>query len=73
MINGAVIIQEIEHTCLNVMKYFLDDENGATAVEYALMIALIAGTVMGAQQALGKTVETMYVTAMGLIMGAMGS
>ena len=67
------ITRGLEHTVLDIVNHFLDEDEGATAVEYALMVALIAGAVMGAQQAMGKTVETMYVTAMGLIVGAMGS
>ena len=33
---------------------FLKSEEGATAVEYAVMLALIAGTIAGAVEALGQ-------------------
>jgi pilus assembly protein Flp/PilA len=40
-------------------KQFVRDEEGATAVEYALMVALIAVVIIGAVQLLGqKAAET---------------
>lgn len=54
-------------------KHFFQDEEGATAIEYGLMAALIGATVLTAQAALGNAVNAMYVGAMGIINGALGS
>lgn len=51
----------------------LRDEEGATSIEYALLASLIGATVIGAQQAMGATVVSMYTVAIGIITGAMGS
>jgi pilus assembly protein Flp/PilA len=55
------------------IRNFLQDEEGATAIEYGLMAALIGATVLTAQAALGNAVNAMYVGAMGIINGALGS
>ena len=55
------------------VKNLLQDEEGATAIEYALLAALIGATVIGAQQAMGATVVSMYTVAIGVITAAMGS
>ena len=55
------------------LTHFLQDEEGATAIEYALMAALIGATVITAQAAMGNAVNAMYVDAMGIINGALGS
>ena len=52
---------------LSMIELFLTDEDGATGIEYALLAALIAAVVIGAQSALSATLRTMYTTAMGLI------
>jgi pilus assembly protein Flp/PilA len=39
------------------VKRFWNDESGATAVEYALMVALIAVVIIVAVTALGTTLE----------------
>lgn len=39
---------------------FLDDERGATAIEYALVAAGVAGVVVAAYYALGDTVQTTF-------------
>ena len=49
------------------------EEEAASAMEYGLLAALIGATIIGSTSALGSTVETMYVTALGTIMAAMGS
>jgi pilus assembly protein Flp/PilA len=58
------------HYCV---KDLLHDEEGATAIEYGLMAALIGATVLTAQAALGNAVMNMYTGAMGLLTAAMGS
>ena len=57
----------------HIMERFLLEDDGASALEYGLLAALIAATVVGSASALSVTVETMYVTAMGTIVAAMGS
>jgi pilus assembly protein Flp/PilA len=36
----------------------MSDESGATAAEYALILALIAAVIIGALSALGKNIST---------------
>lgn len=45
---------------LNRLKAFGSDENGATATEYAVMLALIVVVALGAITALGTHTSTMY-------------
>ncbi|MGP0592497.1 Flp family type IVb pilin [Nitrospira sp. T9] len=59
--------------CHHWIKNLLVDEEGATAVEYGLMAALIGMTVLTAQAAMGTAVVNMYEGAMGIIAGALGS
>lgn len=54
-------------------ELFLVDEDGASAIEYGLVAALIGATVIGAQTAMGQTVVNMYQNAINIIVGAMGS
>jgi pilus assembly protein Flp/PilA len=44
------------------IKSFFTDESGATAVEYGLMVALIAVVIIGAVQALGGKVMNAFTT-----------
>ncbi len=39
---------------------FLKDENGATAVEYGLIVALIAAVIVGAVTAIGTNLKTLF-------------
>jgi pilus assembly protein Flp/PilA len=48
---------------------FLKDEEGATAVEYGLMVALIAAVIIGAVTLLGKNTDTTF----NKVGGAIGS
>ena len=41
---------------------FLADEDGPTATEYAVLLAVIAMTVLGAMAAFGTRVEAIYTT-----------
>lgn len=45
---------------MNKIINFLKDEEGATAVEYALMVALIAIVIIAAVAFLGKTVSNTF-------------
>ena len=56
-----------------MISEFFRSEEGASAIEYALLAALIGTTVIGAQTALGQTVVNMYQNAVGVITGAMGT
>ena len=41
---------------------FLKDESGATAIEYGLIVALIAGVIIAAVTAIGGTVNDTFTT-----------
>jgi len=42
------------------VRRFLQDEEGATAVEYGLMVALIAAVIVTAVTLLGKEINTTF-------------
>ena len=42
------------------IKNFFKDESGATAVEYGLMVALIAAVIVGVVTTLGQTLNTKF-------------
>ena len=44
----------------NFVKRFLKDESGATAIEYGLIAALIAVTIIAAVTSLGGQLETKF-------------
>lgn len=48
------------NSIINITKQFLRDEDGATAVEYGLMAALIAGVIVGIVTTLGGTLSTVF-------------
>lgn len=56
-----------------VVTRFRHEEEAASAMEYGLLAALIGATIIGTTTALGSTVQTMYVTAVGTVMAAKGS
>jgi len=43
-----------------MLKRFFQDEAGASAVEYALLVALIAVVIVTAVQLLGTTLSSIY-------------
>lgn len=45
---------------LGMMRNFFKDESGASAVEYGLLVALIAVVIIGAVTALGSSISTMF-------------
>ena len=49
------------------IQQFIQSEDGATALEYALMASLIAAATVGAQTTMGATVVNMYTVAIGTI------
>lgn len=58
---------------IRFLTAFIDDERGATAIEYGLIAALIAVVIITATTALGTTIKTKFnrvVTGMGGTAGA---
>ena len=49
------------------IKNFLKEEEGATMVEYAIMVALIAAICVGAVQILGQNANTTFTNTAGKI------
>jgi len=47
---------------LNQMMRFVKDEDGATAVEYGLLVALIAAVIVGTVATLGTQINTAFTT-----------
>ncbi|MGJ8527493.1 Flp family type IVb pilin [Maritalea sp.] len=45
---------------MNLVKKFLNDESGATAIEYGLIAALISVVIIGAVTALGGQLSTVF-------------
>jgi pilus assembly protein Flp/PilA len=60
------------HRLVGVVKALYRDEEGATMVEYGLMVALIAIVAMAGAEILGVNVDTIFDTAATAISGAAG-
>lgn len=45
---------------MSAIRNLLQDESGASAVEYGLLVALIAVVIIGAVTTLGKTISGMF-------------
>ena len=45
---------------MNTFRKFLKDESGATAIEYGLIAALVSVAAIGALQAMGGSLNTMF-------------
>lgn len=54
----------------DLLKKFFQDETGASAVEYGLLVALIAVVIIGAVTALGTNIKTKFNEAANAIGGA---
>lgn len=52
------------------IRNFWLDESGATAVEYGIIIALIAGAIILALTALGKNLGTLFTGMSGKVSGS---
>jgi pilus assembly protein Flp/PilA len=48
------------NTWMQKLRIFLADEQGATAVEYGLMVALIAAVILGTVGLLGTELNTKF-------------
>lgn len=55
---------------LTKIENFVQDEEGASAVEYGLLVALIAVAIIGAVGALGGNLSTTFTNVAGQIGGA---
>jgi len=58
---------------MNTIKTFINDEEGATALEYGLLAALIAAVIMGAVQTLGGVISTTFNNIAASMSAAAGS
>lgn len=45
---------------MNFIKNFIQEEDGVTAIEYALIAALVAGAIVAAVTTLGGNVSTVF-------------
>jgi pilus assembly protein Flp/PilA len=54
----------------NIMKRFVKDESGATAIEYGLIAALIAVGIIGAAQVLGTQISATFKTVSDAMLAA---
>ena len=52
---------------MNLVKRFLKSEDGPTATEYAVMLALIIIVALGAITGLGTTVDTIFTNVDGAL------
>jgi len=55
---------------LTQLKMFLHDEDGATAIEYGLIAALVSVAAIGALTAMGNSLSTMFNTVSSALSGA---
>ena len=56
-----------------MLKKFLQDESGATAIEYGLIAALVSVAAIGALSAMGESLQTMFNTVSSHLQSATGS
>lgn len=49
------------------LKHFMNDETGATAIEYGLIAALISIAAIAAMKALGVQLSTVFTTVKGKV------
>ena len=54
------------------LKTFLNNEDGATAIEYGLIAALVSVATIGALTAMGNSLGTMFNTVSSALSGAVG-
>ena len=58
---------------MNQLLKFLDDDDGPTAVEYAVMLALIVGAAMAGITSMGQATMTSFQDSSTRISAAVGS
>lgn len=49
------------------------DETGATAIEYGLIVALIAGALLGTMSVVGVSLQNLYASGVGTAAAAMNA
>ncbi len=54
------------------LKTFLNNEDGATAIEYGLIAALVSVAAIGALTAMGNSLTAMFTTVSSALSGAAG-
>lgn len=55
---------------LNGIRQFLNEEEGASAAEYALILAILTLGIVGAMTALGNAITNAVTTAAGIVAGS---
>jgi pilus assembly protein Flp/PilA len=55
---------------LTTFKNLVNDESGATAIEYGLIAALVSVAAIGALQAMGTSLDTMFTSVSATLTGA---
>jgi pilus assembly protein Flp/PilA len=55
---------------MNSIKNFINDESGVTAIEYALIAALIAVVIIAAVRTLGTKIAAIFTSVKGSLDGA---
>lgn len=53
-----------------LIKEILNDESGATAIEYGLIAALVSVAAIGALSAMGTSLDTIFTNVSGTLSGA---
>lgn len=57
-------------TSIKLFQNFAKDESGATAIEYGLIAALVSVAAIGALQAMGTSLDTMFSSVSATLDGA---
>ena len=57
---------------LNALRSFLDNDNGATAIEYGLIAALVSVAAIVSLQAMGTSLNTMFSSVSSTLDDAVG-
>ena len=55
---------------MKLLKNFMTDDSGASAAEYALILAVVGAGIAGAALALGQAIDAEIDQATGLVQGA---
>jgi len=58
---------------LSIIKNLIKDENGATAIEYGLIAALVSVAAVVALENMGTSLENMFTTVSGKLDTAVGT
>jgi len=64
--SDAALEVQLGHT-MTMIKNFLSNESGATAIEYGLIAALIAVVIIGAVTAVGTSLNTTFGSVAGAV------